>query len=131
MKKHDNVFLIAQEMEDLIWKHSNVYVMKTGSVMTAHLDCVALTVETMEGINNIIKVTERYFEYMTIKKVLNHITNITLLLSDAKIQNAYALRDGRVFDVSLKTVIHDVTFMDNAKMVHAYVFLVGMESTAL
>ena len=56
---------------------------------------------------------------------------IALLLKDVRIPNVYALRDGQVFDASHRTVIQDATFMANVKMVHAYVFLVGMASTAL
>ena len=51
MKKPDNAFQIVQETEDLILRHSNVYVTITGWEMIALLDCAASIAETMEGTN--------------------------------------------------------------------------------
>ena len=55
----------------------------------------------------------------------------SIFIIDAKIQSAFVLKDGLVFDANHKTAIPDATFMGSARMVHACVYQDGMENTAL
>ena len=69
---------------------------------------------------------------LSIAHVFSYVFNRFFIFKiDVKTQNVFVLRDGPAFTVSLKNAIHDVTFMDNAKMAHACVFQVGMVSTVL